>query len=171
MANIGIKELTVGNWLVPDEVSTCFVNLLPDGSIKPITGEMYAEVILSIKLKEGVPVEIHKLFEVAKGAMLYGFLFYPLFTLGMEQICRVAETAISHICNKKQAPKRIRDFKDKIDWLVKNSVISETDRSFWEFVRMHRNFSSHPKMQTILAPGRNIEIIRSIASRINSLLG
>ncbi len=171
MANLGIKELTVSNWLTQDVVLTYFVNLLPDGSTKPITGEMYAETILSIKLKEDVPIEIQKLFEVAKGAMLYGFMFYPLFTLGMEQICRVAETTVSHLCKLKQAPKRIKVFKEKIDWLIENSVIPENDRSFWEFVRMNRNFSSHPKMQTILSPGSNFEIIQSIALRINSLFG
>src|SRR5712691_10705007 len=44
-------------------------------------------------LTSQVPVEVADLLEVARGAIIYGWFYYPLLTLGVEQCFRCLETA------------------------------------------------------------------------------
>ena len=57
------------------------------------TGEKFVEKILEINLNDNVDIEIKRLYEVARGAMIYGFFLYPLYWFGCEQMFRIAETA------------------------------------------------------------------------------
>jgi hypothetical protein len=95
MAELRFKRLTVDNWQRPDPGLSIFVRLsLQDGSTRPISGDDWAREILAIELSERVPLEIRRLFAVARGALVYGYFFYPLYTLGAEQLFRVAEAAV-----------------------------------------------------------------------------
>jgi hypothetical protein len=84
--------------LEPEEILKEFVNLSSDGHLRSITSEEWAQRILEPHLSLAVPPEIQRLFEVAQGAILYGYFFYPLYTLALEQVFRVVETAVSDKC-------------------------------------------------------------------------
>ena len=58
-----------------------------------MTGEDWARAFLNVELKEHVPEPVSDLFAIARGALLYGWFFYPLFRLGEEQLYRVVEAA------------------------------------------------------------------------------
>lgn len=58
-------------------------------SIESITSEKW-DAIYALN-PEGA--EIRKLFEVAKSAIIYGYLCYPLMTLGAEQLHPISERA------------------------------------------------------------------------------
>lgn len=165
MTNLGIKIITHENWMNPDPLMK---NLITHQDSIMSAGD-WAISILEPKLSETVPLEIHKLFEVARGAMLYGYFFYPLFTLAFEQLLRVAEAAISEKCRQITTNKIGNNFKDKVDYLNKNKFFSDEEYTKWQSLRDLRNIASHPNEQTILSPGITIESISSISLLINKL--
>lgn len=96
-----MKSLTKENWLEADPSILIFSKLnLKTGQSSSISQEEWAERVLRHKLSKDVPEEIVALFEVATGAMLYGYFFTPLYTLGLQQVFRVAEAAITAKCEQ-----------------------------------------------------------------------
>ena len=75
--NSGFKCLNPNNWLQPDFGPVLWPD--PEGA-PPGTGWLID--VLGPQLSASVPSEVLKLFEVARGAIVYGYLFYPLMTLG-----------------------------------------------------------------------------------------
>ena len=79
------KRLTQTNWFEPDPTGGAFGEInLATGEERQMTAERWAERILAVGLSEAVPVEVRDLWEVARGVLVYGFFFYPLYTLGDE---------------------------------------------------------------------------------------
>jgi len=103
--------------------------------------------------------------------MVYGFLFYPLYTLAAEQLLRVAEAAVSHKCGHMGAPKRAKTLADRIKWLNENGAISDDQLLRWHTTREDRNFASHPERQSIMTPGNAIGYVERTAELINTLFG
>jgi hypothetical protein len=169
MTDFGIKKLTSNNWLEPDEPSNSFVQIASDDQPYLMTGDEWARIILEPNLTEAVPAEVRRLFEVARGAMAYGYFFYPMYTLAAEQVFRVAEAAVSHKCIASGAPKSRDTFKKKLEWLVETSEISEDERMTWNWIREARNWVSHLETQTVLTPSIAIQLLEKITNRINSL--
>jgi hypothetical protein len=168
MTKFGFKEITPNNWLEPDGVLRGFVKLSPNGKFT-LVGEDYLNYILRPNLHESVPSDVQALFEVARGAMAYGYFFYPLFTLAMEQLFRVAEAAVAHKFSALKIPKSTKKFEEKIDWLVNESIIPQSESALWHVVRHLRNMASHPEKPSILPPNVTIDILDRVASDINSL--
>ncbi len=111
MGEFGFKNITSENWLEPDPILRGFVKLTLHGP-EQITSDDLFDDILEHRLSEFVPREVKALYEVARGAMCYGYFFYPLYTLTYEQLFRVAETAVTLKCKSLSAPKRLflKDF-------------------------------------------------------------
>lgn len=170
MANSGIKTLTVENWLQPDPVSALFVRLShTEGRVTPMSGDDWASVFLQPRLRANVPHEVGKLFEVARGAIIYGYFFYPLYALAGEQLFRVAEAAVTNKCKALGAPRSCGTFQKKLGYLVNENVISKRIEPEWEAIRHLRNLASHPEQQTILPPGPIATMLKDIADKINGL--
>lgn len=169
MANLGFKEITLENWSQPDSIHDFFVKLSPTGEALPMAAEDWIRPLLIVSLSKKVPHDVQTLFEVARGAMVYGYYFYPLWTLGIEQLCRVTEAAVSHKCRSLGAPKSKRRFVDKIRWLENEKVISSTDEELLHDIRELRNSASHSTSQSIFTPGMVIPLMESIVRAINYL--
>ena len=167
----GFKEITSSNWLEADEVLKAFVRISLDGEFRSITSEDYLRDILGPGLTELVPRDVQALFEVARGAMVYGYFFYPIYTLAAEQLYRVCEAAILHKCKVLVAPKSKKVFKESIDWLVDEGIIPNSEVDQWDRVRKLRNYASHPDSQSIITPGIAIGMLEGIARQINSIFG
>lgn len=165
MDELGFKHLTADNWLEIDPVTKLFVRGTSGASIK---GEEWLESILQPKLIDPVPYEIKRLFEVARGAMVYGYFFYPLYTLGFEQLSRVSEAAIAHKWEQCNGPKK-KTFQQRIEWLTQNGYLSEENSKHWDSFRHLRNISSHPVSQNILMPSDAIRLTRVLSEQINIL--
>lgn len=129
----------------------------------------WLKLFLDPKLRPEVPNEIKTLYEVARGTMVYGWFFYPLYTLGSEQIFRVIETAVREKCTNMSSPKSVNSFAGGIDWLVDKGVIPQSDAFKWHALRKLRNIASHPERQTILMPGMAVDLLQRTAERISSL--
>lgn len=169
MSEFGFKEITLENWSQPDPIHSYFVKLSPSGEAFPMSGEDWVRPLLKPKLSETVPHDIKALLEVARGAMVYGYFFYPLWTLGAEQLFRVTEAAVSHKCKSLEAPKSKKRFEDRIDWLENEKAVSSTDKEKLHYIRKLRNVTSHPESQSILTPGLVIPLLKDIALIINSI--
>ena len=170
MSEFGFKRITPENWLQPDPVMRAFVKLAPHGP-ESITSDELLQYILEPRLSESVPREVRALFEVARGAMCYGYFFYPLYTLAYEQLFRVAETAVTLKCKSLSAPKSLRNFAQKVDYLIAKSAIPESEKVRWQGIRGLRNIASHPEDQSIVAPGYALHSLCQIATIINRLFG
>lgn len=170
MEILGFKNLTQTNWLHPDDVVLLFKRLSSgDGTIHDVSGEEWAREFLGPHLIPEVPHEVRKLFEVARGSMIYGFFFYPLYALGVEQLARVAEASLTAKCQQSGAPKSAHSFQEKTVCLCKAHIISEKERPAWDAMREFRNEVFHPKDQNILPPAVGVRVLQDIASRINHL--
>src|SRR5271157_3940029 len=134
MSELGFKTITLENLLEPDPTILGFVKFTPYGPGK-LTSDDLIVAILEPQLSEFVPREVKKLFEVARGAMCYGYFFYPLYTLSYEQLFRVAETAVTLKCKSLSAPARINSFAQKIGFLIAKSIIQEGEKLRWRGLR------------------------------------
>lgn len=162
----GFKRLSQGNWLAVDPIWRAFG--MDVERIDP-TDPWIADV-LSYSLGPKVPIEIRKVFEVARGAIAYGLLYYPLLTVGTEQLFRVYEIAATIKCEQLGAPiAETKQFIRKIDWLRKQGVISAGDHVRWDSARQLRNHASHPKMQSIVGPNMALDMLEGTSAMINSL--
>lgn len=169
MYDLGIKKLSPENWLESDLASTVWISRIDAEGEHLIDAEDRLREILEPTLDEAVPDEVRRLFEVARGTLAYGWFFYPLYTLGGDQLYRVADAATVHKCRGMQAPKSRKTFNKRVDWLVENGAILESDKFDWDTTRMGRNIGSHDEIQHIFSPGDAMLTLRRVADKINAL--
>lgn len=170
MQDLGYKRITKETWLKPDRISTSFLLVPPETGVDDIKkGEMYLDMILQSRLNEDVPIEVRKLYEVARGALVYGYFFYPLYTLACEQLFRVGEAAIISRCKTFSPRLAKRTFEKKIEFLFKQRILNELEKQRWHALHELRNISSHLVDQSIYTPGQVIRILALMAEDINTL--
>lgn len=146
------KKLTSENWREIDDTSSPFVRTNADGSVEKLTADDWAATILRSQLSANVPGNVGELFEVARGALCYGCFFYPLYTLGCEQLYRVQEAALKDKCTQMGASKRLNTFGKMVDWMKEKGEFSEGRFRQWKATRQLRNSSSHATKQSIYDP-------------------
>lgn len=173
MTDLQFKRLKVENWQEPDPTLSIFRRLsLRDGSTQTISGDDWAGRILIVELNERAPLEVRRLFAVARGALVYGFFFYPLYTLGAEQLFRVADVAVGYKCQElgMSSTKAHRlHFEERVAHLVKEGIITPSARHGWDALRQLRNVATHPRDQHIFSSGDAIGQLRRIAADIDKL--
>lgn len=81
----GAKRITPTNLLMPD-ISRLHAS---DEAV-------WISYFASPKLDDAVPKPVQRLFELARGAMVYGWLYYPLLTAGYIECTKVLEAAARH---------------------------------------------------------------------------
>jgi Domain of unknown function (DUF4145) len=165
------RELTPENWREPDPTNKAFGRMSPVLGVGPrsMRGDDWARAFLAVELKQHVPHEIRELFEVARGAMLYGWFFYPMFALGEEQLYRVLEATVRARYKQIGGQKREPRFKQAIDFLIENNVIPESDGEHWHAARELRNAASHRDQHEALPPGTILRHLEVSAHDINRL--
>jgi hypothetical protein len=167
--SLGFKQLTIENWLAPDSATALFARMSPDGQASPMQGQDWLGPLLQPCLSEAVPTQVCRLFEVARGALAYGYYFYPLFTLGAEQMSRVAETAVRLKCEAEGIVPRRDNYQSRLESLRDRGIMSVREWEQWDDLREIRNMASHPEDQTILLPAMAIGLVERIAQCINAL--
>ena len=161
----GYKRLTLENWLTVDPAWSGVVM----SSSRPDPSEAWVYDLIQTELDPTVPLSIRKLFEIARGTLLYSLMFYPLLTLGTEQMFRVFDAAVSAKCKAMNAPSKVQRFADKIKWLGEHAIIPPEDQSRWNAIRHLRNEASHPIDQSILPPAEALTILNIAVELINPL--
>jgi hypothetical protein len=175
---LGIKALSVANWTEPDPImSSGFFGRrsLADGQVRAVQQDEWAAALLAPRLDPHVAEEIRKLFAVARSCLLYGWFFYPLYTLGLGQLYRVLEAAVAFKCDEMGMPppakKRYWSYAERIAWLQRQEVIAAERSEVWRAWRELRNMTSHPLAQDILPPAIAISHLQRVEGEINTLLG
>jgi hypothetical protein len=96
-------------------------------------------------------------------------MFYPLLTLGAEQLFRVVEAAISLKCTQAPSPTNLKTFHKKIDWLAAQRAISPDQQDKLHEIRKLRNLVSHPVEQNLYSVGMALTVLDLVASIVNEL--
>ena len=170
MHDLNMKILTIQNWLKPDELMDNFIyRTVIDNNTRKVTDDMWASYILEPQLSDQVPKEVRELYEVSRGGLLYGYFFYPLYSLAGEQLFRVAESASKYKCKELNAPKSVSTFEKYIDFLIDKNAINKNEKNRWDAIRLLRNKTSHPVNIQILTPSMVIENLRHITDMVNIL--
>jgi len=86
-------------------------------------------------------------------------MFYPLLTLGTEQMFRVFEASVTEKCKILNATAKVKTLADKINWLGEQFAIDPQDVFRWTTIRHLRNEASHPTAQSILPPNEALHIV------------
>ena len=171
MGKFGFKEITFHNWMQPGENLKYFKKITSNGQLDTISAQDYLQKALDPKLQAVVPDNIQSLFEVARGAVIYAYFFYPLYALAGEQLFRVAEAACTQLCKHMGVPRDKKRFVDRIKWLTEKGIITEAEASQWHNIRHLRNAASHPQEPMIDTPMDALGILANLADEINSLFG
>jgi hypothetical protein len=156
----GVKIITIENWNEPDD------RALP---LEAKSGQGLIELILEPKLDNSVPEDIIEMFEVARSAIVYGYYYYPLYTLGAEQIYRVGESAVRHKLDSIKIKNNTQKFANCIDLLKDNLCIDMISYNRWDSVRRLRNSSSHSKNRSIFPPIMIIGLMKVFVEETNRL--
>jgi hypothetical protein len=162
--HFGFKKITNANWQQFDEDTKLWCEITAAAK----TNEDWIKFFSSPTVNLKVPQEIAKLLEVARGAMIYGWYFKPLLTLGAEQCWRILETGVRVRCQQASIPINLT-FDANIKALIKNGIISATDEKRWEAARNLRNMASHPKQQLGFQPGSAQSDLDSVVDCLNDL--
>ena len=170
-AEHGIKKLSLENCLEPDKAAMLWLQLTRGASSTSVMTRDYINRILRPQLSKNVPEEVKRLFEVARGALIYGWFYYPLVALAAQHSYRVLEAAVSEKCLEMGGPSRQKRFKTKIDWLITKGVIPKENEPAWRARRELRNMSSHLDRQQIYDPGMAISELERCTADINALFG
>lgn len=167
---LGFKKLTRGNWRSPDSFNDYFIKInFHTGEEFKITDDERAKEFLEIELAASVPIEVRRQFETARGAMLYGCFFYPLFALGADQLLRVAESAVTHKCLIRGLTKKSAKYEVNLQKLKDAGCLTADEHDEWELLRKIRNEFSHSKIQTIFPASQAVSILGTVANKINRL--
>lgn len=170
LTHYGFKQLTPDNWLEPDRASELLEAVHQEtGEPVDLGGEQLLEEILYLEPADSVPEEVQALFEVARGAMVYGWFFYPLYMLGVEQLTRVGEAAVAHKWDRLNAPEQTVTFGARVDWLRARGHLSEEEEERWHRLRQLRNSASHPKRQGIINQAMALALVESVVRDVNRL--
>ena len=168
------KQLTPTSWRERDDTNEAFVHLdRGTGRLVHTSGDDWAGVFLSVTLDARVPKNVQDLFEVARGTLLYGHYFYPLYTLGEEQLHRVADAAAVHRYEQLGGRRTHRGewptFKARIRWLIEHGAIPQDEVRRWNAYREMRNITSHPQMQSLVMPGDALRSLQMVAASVNAI--
>ena len=168
-STLGFKQLTLANWTEPDPVNRHFARISPLVGAVQMGESDWAREFLAVELTETVPVQIRDLFAIARGAMLYGWFFYPLFRLGEEQLFRVLESAARlrycEVGGGRTSPR----YEEAVEYLGERGVIASHQLERWHAARQLRNMSSHPERATVVPPGMAARMLRTTATDIDVL--
>jgi hypothetical protein len=156
---LGYKRITTANITSPD-VSRFFGNL----------GEArWIELFNEPQLVDLVPEHVRGMFEHARGAMIYGWYYYPLLTVGYAECARTIEAGArnaSMLLWPDRTPKR---YAEMIKDLHGGGWIGDSDADRWQLGRQIRNSFAHPSGPTILPPGQASAKLRGCAEQLNAL--
>lgn len=185
----GRKVLTTANFLEPDKTSTILVDVMrATGEVRHPTALDWAERFLAVSLDDEVPHEIQDLFEAARGAMLYGFYYYPLYALAEDQLFRVADSAILHRYLEAGGKLRTKTrysvvdggdvdveeappFAGRLRFLVKRGIVNEQDEPWWSNMWDMRNITSHSRFSRLGPQTDALRTLKSVAARVSDLYG
>jgi len=168
----GIKALDEENFLWADRVGLYFTPFGLGGAPVVATREEIDQRVKSftdIRVSDAVPTELQILFEFAKGAMVYGLFFYPLYTLGWEQLSRVFEAAVTTKVSLLEPSLSESPLAKKVQWLKERGHLPASEVDKYDLFRQWRNRVAHPKAHTLVGPPDARRMLREMRDLLDYL--
>ncbi len=161
-----MKQIDHDNWLRADA----------GGRTEVMDADRWREAFVGIRLDPAVPADVARLFEAARGGMVYGYFFQPLLAMGVEQCYRVLESGARKRCAMAGLPVHCDDsqgkphplsFAHNLRALSRLGLIADTDLLLWRQAPELRDWVAAPEHQAAL----NLEHGRTALARAAELLG
>ena len=121
------------------------------------------------------------MWEVARGSLLYGWFYYPLYALGEHELRRVADAAALHRYRHaggpplkkpdQQGKPRWPSFKARVAWLGDQGILPQQSRGRWEAIVDLRNEGSHATFRHLVMPIDALRTMEMLAQEIGGLFG
>ena len=174
---MNVKSLTTENWLQPDEEGLASLSATNGNESGTVSSEEWLALCGEPELTLKVPRNVRSHFEAARGALAYGYYFFPLYMLAVEQIHRAAEWAVLQKCketNRKIIDHKGRqiDFYQGLAFLRHSEHITKQEFHDWEEIRKFRNKTANPKKPNeplALPPAEMGKHLKNVAVMINGL--
>lgn len=132
----------------------------------------YVRAFLSIKLPTDASEDLLEVFDRVRAVMVYGCYYYPLFSLGVEELYRYHEalirTALGSAAYKPNG--KSHTFNRMIEIAVEQNVLSEKEGEAWHAGRWLRNRSSHRESTFLLGPNNALDALQNARDRTEKLL-
>lgn len=164
----GYKRLTFDNYMRVDPIFHHVVWWSQDPSRREERLKERIEDVLSIRMHPAVPIEVRKMFDTLKGAMVYGYFYRPLFAVVRNQAYIVADAATWYRC-KVLGVEPPSTFALRVDLLKKQGIIPTDEGFLWDLARKFRNDAAHMTEQSMLWPASEVGSLERVADDINRL--
>lgn len=171
VSEVRFKRLTNQNFLELDPVMAnfVFVSKTTGAAQNPTAGE-WTSRFLGPTLSKGVPVEVIELVEGARGAMIYGCFFYPLYAIGEAHLFLAAEAALrARLQGTIGIDLRRRRFHGLLGLALNKAVIANDRMGWWEAMESLRNSAVHPDFQQLGPPGQSLGLLAGTCREISRL--
>lgn len=168
------KNPTAKDWLEPDPTGRMFVEInAMTGERRDFTADRWAECFLGVDLDPSVPEQVREMWSIARGVLLYGWFFYPLYAIGDRELHRVADAAVLHRYRDAGGPTQ-KDGKwpslnRRLDWLLREGLIPEEVEGRWDAIREVRNEATHADYPALLMPMDAMRSLDILAKEIDAL--
>jgi hypothetical protein len=169
MERMDPKRLTADNFLLPDPLTGEFTGQDGDGRAHRLSAVDRAHEILAIRIDEDVPEPVRNRFELARGILLYGFFWYPLWVQGTVEALQAAELALVAACEAAQGPKRLNSAESRIEWLEKRRTLEAADAGTWTSLVGVRAALAEAGETPILTPRKSLDVLEAVSQAINGL--
>ena len=161
------ERFTPDRWLQPDPSLSVFSKMnLTTGTVEPMTAQDWFVVWRDAIVDPAVPPDIVNRIEQARACLAYGFFYYAL---GVEQLLRVAEAALTLRCETLNVPRNSRTFEKRIDWFAGSGTIQNFDRDHWHVLRKVRNETTHGAHRMLLTPAAAKQLLHDVVAAITLL--
>lgn len=163
-----MKVINHDNWLMADA----------EGRAQVADARVWRQAFLAIRLDPRVPQDVARLFEAARGSMLYGYFFRPLLATGVEQCYRVLESGARARCtqiglavffNDSQGKTHPLSFGHNLNALVKQGLIEAADLILWQQARELREWVAEPEHQAVLTLNHGVTALSRAAELLEKL--
>lgn len=163
-----MKVIDHDNWLLADAAGR--------GQVADVRA--WRQAFLGIRLDPAVPQDVARLFEAARGGMLYSYFFQPLLISGVEQCyralesgarARCAQMGVDVFCPDKHGKLHPLSFVHNLQLLAKNGLIEETDMTLWRQARELRDWVALPAHQPSLSLEHGVTALTRAADLLGKL--
>lgn len=168
------KHPTPEDWLQPDPTSMIFGEFdRRTGVQSAISGERWTEILLGVSVSPEVPEEVRDMWTIARGILLYGWFFYPLYAVGDRELHRVADAAALHRYPQADGPRTQNGhwptLQRRIEWLIKRGIIRREAAGRWDAIRQLRNEGTHADFAHIATPLDAVQSLEILRDEIDAL--
>lgn len=139
-----------------------------------MSGDRWAEHFLRVELSAEVPSDVRDMWTIARGILLYGWYFYPLYALGDAELHRVADAAVLHRYQQANGPPDPRtgsapSLRSRLEWLIARGIIRKESAPRWDAIRELRNEGSHADFAHLAMPMDALRSLEILATEIDAL--